>query len=459
VARLLTSTSSEYLEYAGGLLTATPLTMACWFYSPSTSLSMILMSLCNSASTPWARNSFYLQASGATAGDPVSAGTVDASAGSQANTSTGWSANTWTHACGVWTSATDRAAFINGGSKGTQTTSRVPSGIDRMNLGGLRNGTPTGYLNGRIAEAAIWNVALSDQEVAALASGLSPLKMRPTALVGYWPIWGIHSPEPSLHPSGGTRPDMSVTGTALANHAPVVPFSRRWWGSIPNFGTAGAQTISPSAIASAEAFGTAVLSTGAVTVAPSSIASAEAFGTATVSNGAATQTISPSAIASAEAFPDPVLYRRARTVLDLSAGAWTTDAGATTGLYATVDETVASDADYIQSSASPATLDEVRLRLSPVPNPNLLSGIRLLFRYGKDSGTDQINLLVRLYAADGVTLITEVGYADISTLADGEIVLSVPNIEAIPADDYQRGLVVGFAAVEHTGGGSYAPWW
>ena len=62
----------------------------------------------------------------------------------------------------------------------------------------------------------------------------------------------------------------------------------------------GAVTVSPSSIASAEAFGTATVTVGAVTVNPSSIASAEAFGTATVTVGAVT--VSPSSIASEEAF-------------------------------------------------------------------------------------------------------------------------------------------------------------
>lgn len=48
---------------------------------------------------------------------------------------------------------------------------------------------------------------------------------------------------------------------------------------LPSSG-ASTQDVSPSGFASAEAFGTATITTGAVDVAPSSIASAEAFGTA-----------------------------------------------------------------------------------------------------------------------------------------------------------------------------------
>lgn len=64
--------------------------------------------------------------------------------------------------------------------------------------------------------------------------------------------------------------------------------------------TAGAVTLSPGGIASGEAFGTAVITPGTATVSPSGIASAEAHGTTTVTPGALT--VSPSGIGSSEAF-------------------------------------------------------------------------------------------------------------------------------------------------------------
>jgi hypothetical protein len=74
------------------------------------------------------------------------------------------------------------------------------------------------------------------------------------------------------------------------------------------FGTAavtrGAVTVSPTGIASAEAFGTATVAPGAVSVAPTGIATAEAFGTPTV---ASTVTLQPSGIPSAEALGDPTV--------------------------------------------------------------------------------------------------------------------------------------------------------
>ena len=67
----------------------------------------------------------------------------------------------------------------------------------------------------------------------------------------------------------------------------------------------GTQTLSPTGIATAEAFGTAIVSTGSVTLSPTGIATAEAFGTAIVSLGGII--LSPTGIPSDETFGTPNL--------------------------------------------------------------------------------------------------------------------------------------------------------
>jgi hypothetical protein len=68
----------------------------------------------------------------------------------------------------------------------------------------------------------------------------------------------------------------------------------------------GAQTLSPSGVATAEAFGTATIAKGGVSITPSGIASAEAFGTTVLTS---VRILSPSSIASAESFGTAVLAR------------------------------------------------------------------------------------------------------------------------------------------------------
>lgn len=76
------------------------------------------------------------------------------------------------------------------------------------------------FADGRVAEAAIWNVALTASEVAALAKGVSPLQIRPASLQAYWPLIGRQSPEPDW--VGGFN--LTLTNApANAAHVPVMP--------------------------------------------------------------------------------------------------------------------------------------------------------------------------------------------------------------------------------------------
>ena len=78
------------------------------------------------------------------------------------------------------------------------------------------------------------------------------------------------------------------------------------------FGDSPTQTLSPTGIASGEAFGSATIARGAVSVAPSAIASAEAFGSHSIQVGAVTVTVT--GIASAEAVGSHTVQRGAVTV-------------------------------------------------------------------------------------------------------------------------------------------------
>jgi hypothetical protein len=184
--------TNQWLSHAAGIITATPLTIACWFKSDNDTTDQCLFSLGNTGTTG---DLFALKASMDAAGNPVRMSTAAAGAFSTAASSTGATVNVWHHACGVSASATSRAAYIDGGSKGTNTTSRTPSGINASIIGRSERSTPIEYFNGEIAEVALWNVALGDDEVASLGKGCHPFLVRPESLVAYWPVWGNESPE------------------------------------------------------------------------------------------------------------------------------------------------------------------------------------------------------------------------------------------------------------------------
>ena len=108
-----------------------------------------------------------------------------------ADTSTGlMSYGTWYHGCAVFASDSSRTVYLDGGNSVTEST--VQAAVSGINTLGIRffDWSPTlrQHMEGMIAEAAIWNVALTAAEVAILALGVSPLLVRPEGLVFYLPM-------------------------------------------------------------------------------------------------------------------------------------------------------------------------------------------------------------------------------------------------------------------------------
>jgi hypothetical protein len=212
--------TDDYLSTVDGTarVTTTPLTLACWFNSDSQTADQVLLAASEAGAGN--RDGFYMFAGGAQAGDPVLATTRNADLSSSASSTTGYTAGTWHHACAVFASATDRRAFIDGGSKGTNATSRTPA--PTRYLAGISNEL-TFDINGRLAELGIWNVALTDEEVAALGRGYSPLLVRPASLVEYWRcIEGTGATVVRNFRSGGPEFTIQGDGVSRADHPRII---------------------------------------------------------------------------------------------------------------------------------------------------------------------------------------------------------------------------------------------
>jgi hypothetical protein len=181
----LDDASSQYLYANQAPVTGPPFTMACWFKSDDAAAVQCLMFVGDKD----AGNQYHnLIAHGGVSGDPIYVQSRDSSGTASAETTSGYSLDTWHHACAVFAAHNDRSAFIDGGSKGTDSNSKSPSGLDRIAIGALARDVTTFYTSGEIAEAAIWNVALTDAEVAILAKGFSPLLVRQHNLEAYWSL-------------------------------------------------------------------------------------------------------------------------------------------------------------------------------------------------------------------------------------------------------------------------------
>lgn len=191
------STSNFFRLGSNMGITAVPLSIAAWVYPTTTVGNRCIAIILDSAGAAVTRNQFQIGVGGALA----TASVGDGSGRVQASSSpTSFTANTWNHVCGTFTSATARLAYLNGTAGSNAANSRVPTGINRTSIGVADNAAIGEAFDsgGRIAELTFWNIVLSATDVAALAKGIHPFLIHPEAIVSYFPLVGAYSPEINL---------------------------------------------------------------------------------------------------------------------------------------------------------------------------------------------------------------------------------------------------------------------
>lgn len=202
-------------------VTAYPITMACRFKTAgvTTDTANILFSMQDvSASAEY----FRLHINDAATVEKFGFIVRNAAGFTVEDGDTTLSTGTWYHGLGVFRSATDRQLYLDGASDSAVfTTSRTfPINLDGISIGMLRDVSPSEALeDSDVAEVALWNVELSAGEIAALGSGVAANIIRPSALVGYWPLFGDTTGEPDL---SGSINNLTVASTPTkVDHAPV----------------------------------------------------------------------------------------------------------------------------------------------------------------------------------------------------------------------------------------------
>lgn len=126
--------------------------------------------------------------------------------------------NAWAHLAGTVDAGNNMIVYTNGAAAGTAVAVGHNWG-GYADAGRLGQGFGASFA-GRVGECAVWPAVLTAAEIAALAQGTSPARIRPNSAL-YWPLYGVASPEPDLSGRGFNG---TVTGTALANHPPVGPY-------------------------------------------------------------------------------------------------------------------------------------------------------------------------------------------------------------------------------------------
>mgnify|MGYP001606118903 CR=1 FL=1 len=216
MARLFASASSQRFDKDVGIVTEAPFTMMCWFMALDVTSAFVLMWLGDKDA---AADFFTLSAAGHVAGDPVRATARNGGTSFAAATTTGYTANVWYHAAGAWASSASRAAYINGGSKGTETTNVVPAGVDRFRIGGNGDSSPDDYFNGRLAACKMWRAALTQEEVQMEMRQYLPVRLN--GFIGLWPFTNgyVGNDSTGLHMLASTG-----TGTPTPIEGPPIPW-------------------------------------------------------------------------------------------------------------------------------------------------------------------------------------------------------------------------------------------
>lgn len=182
MARSFDTALDQYLEIDSTPVTAVPFTFACWAFAASDMGNVMMFIGDKDVAADWwvlARNS---------ANDRAGFRCRDTASADANSTNGSFPVDTWLHICGVATASNDRDIYVNAGNSGNDNTDLTPDGADRVSIGRFGDSSPGSEWDGYIAEAAIWNVALTVSEVGILAKGFSPLFVRPQSLVAYWPL-------------------------------------------------------------------------------------------------------------------------------------------------------------------------------------------------------------------------------------------------------------------------------
>ncbi len=180
--------TTQYLFTTSVPVSTMPLSICAWFYPDSLNGYHILASLSHGTGGA----TFSLDARGGDAGDPVAASDFRNNVYRSAATTVPYVTGQWQHGAAVFTSNTSRTVYLDGGNSVTTTTAGGGTSptFNKVGICAYFNatGTPSGYLDGRIAEVGIWNAALTAAEIASLAKGMTCDKVRPQSLVFYAPL-------------------------------------------------------------------------------------------------------------------------------------------------------------------------------------------------------------------------------------------------------------------------------
>jgi hypothetical protein len=172
VSRLLSDEATQYLQNASVVRGSYPATIAGWFCLDENTQSTVLEVGDGNAwyYRMWINNLDIV----GTIRD--AGGTRDAYGGSV-------TLNQWHHGCFVLVSSTDRTIYLDADTGTQNVTNTIMEAYSETNIG-VRGIVPDGYFSGKLADVAVWGVALNRADREALYSGRRPSDVRRADLLG-----------------------------------------------------------------------------------------------------------------------------------------------------------------------------------------------------------------------------------------------------------------------------------
>lgn len=223
MSRDFNGTTGYLADNTTAALSGVPATFAAWVRPDTVNAERTILSLHGGGSALW-------RIEMTATGKPLAQFRNDSGSTSNSTGATTLPTTRFSHVCGTFAANAAPRIFLNGVADAAagSTPSNTTITVFRTSIGVL-NRFGSGdiqFWDGLIAEAAIWSVVLSADEIAALAAGVPAYMVCPASLVFYCPVFGAADPEPELV-HGGITLALSGTAPASPDHGPVIgPFVR-----------------------------------------------------------------------------------------------------------------------------------------------------------------------------------------------------------------------------------------
>jgi len=122
--------------------------------------------------------------------------------------------NVWSSGVGRYSATNSRLSYLDG-SAGTVNTSNATVTFNQLLIAATTQTNPTNHFNGDLADIAVWDVALTDDEIVSLAKGFKPYRIRPQSLRTYVPLIR------NIQDIRGVVSLTATNGPTVANHPRV----------------------------------------------------------------------------------------------------------------------------------------------------------------------------------------------------------------------------------------------